>query len=132
MKAILTSLCVAAAGCAGCAGNGGTSETRTDTDRDKVIKPLADTQPQINIIAHNRDVAAGDTVTLTVSSRNTLGRNARIEWTTTGGGVTPEENGRIARVQFKEPGAYTVTSKLFVDGRLVDQDAVTITARPIR
>jgi len=91
MKAsVLTSLCLAGA-LVGCnTGNGTTSDQRSDSN---VIKPLAETQPQINIVAPNREVATGDTVTLTVSSRNTLGRNARIEWNTTGGKVNPEENG---------------------------------------
>jgi len=131
MKAsVLTSLCLAGA-LVGCT-TGNTANTSDPRSDSSVIKPLADTQPQINIVAPNREVATGDTVTLTVSSRNTLGRNARIAWNTTGGKVNPEENGRIARLQFDQPGAYTVNAKLYVEDHLVDQDAVTVTARPIR
>src|SRR5690349_9860818 len=73
-------------------------------------KPVAQGRPEINISASNKEIAVGDTTTLTVNSRNTLGHSADVEWSTTGGKVTTEENGRIARVQFPEPGVYTVTA----------------------
>jgi PKD domain len=132
MKASVFAGVLLGAALVGCGTSSSTSDQRTETDGQKVIKPLADVQPQINIVSPNREVAAGDTITMTLNSRNTLGRNVRVEWTTTGGSVTPQDNGRIARVQFDQPGAYTVTAKLYADEHLVDQDAVTITARPIR
>jgi len=126
----LAGVCLAAGlalgiACGGCASDNSRPQTTEPT------RPIADTQPQITIVSSNREVAVGDTTTFTMNSKNTLGRNARVEWTTTGGTLTTEDNGRIARVQFDQPGAYTVTSKLIVDDQIQDQDAITVTARPL-
>jgi hypothetical protein len=90
-----------------------------------------ETAPAISVSATNTSVAVGDTTTLTVKSRNTLGQNAHVEWTTTGGRITPEENGRIARAQFPTPGAYTVTATLYVDNKVTAQDSATINVKPV-
>ena len=88
--------------------------------------------PAISLDASNRDLAVGDTTTFTVNSRNTLGRDAHVEWTTTGGQLHTEDNGRIARASFSTPGAYTVTAVLIVDGRETARDDITVNVKPIR
>jgi hypothetical protein len=92
----------------------------------------AEAAPSISLNSHNREVLAGDTTTLTVNSRNTIGRDARIEWSTTGGQLTTEENGRIARVRFDTPGMYTVTSHLLMGEQEVSRDSVNINVKPLR
>jgi len=83
-------------------------------------------------ISSGGTTSRGDTTTLTVMSKNTLGHDAQVQWDATGGKLTTEDNGRIARVQFDKPGVYTVNAKLLIDGRVYDQDSVTIEARPLR
>jgi hypothetical protein len=90
------------------------------------------TAPGLSISAFNKDVMAGDTTTLVVSDRNTLGRNAHVEWMTTGGRIMPAENGRVARATFDAPGDYTVTAGLFFGNVEVARDSVNISARPLR
>jgi hypothetical protein len=75
---------------------------------------------------------AGDTVTLTTRSQNLLGKDAKVEWTTTGGKIDGEDRGRIARAKFDKPGTYTVTGRLYVDGKLYDEDSVNILVRAVR
>jgi len=115
------SLGLAAGLSGGCAGDNHHTNT-----------PLAEADPQIDIVTSNEDVAVGDSTTLTVKSKNTLGHNAQVQWDTTGGSLSPEDSGRIARVRFDKPGSYTVTAKLMIDGRVYDQDSVTIEAHPVR
>src|SRR4051812_34993241 len=103
------SLGLAAGLSGGCAGDNHHSST-----------PVAEAEPQIDIATTNKEIAVGDTTTLTVTSRNTLGHNAQVQWDTTGGNLTPGDNGRLARVQFDKPGTYTVSAKLMIDGRVYD------------
>lgn len=79
----------------------------------------------------NKTVAPGDTTTLTVTSRNTVGRDAEVRWMSTGGNLEVLENGRMARATFDMPGTYTITSALFIDGREVSRDSTDITVRKI-
>lgn len=91
----------------------------------------ADGQPTFSIRASNDEVLTGEIVTLTTRSTNLAGRQSQIEWSSTGGDVTTEENGRIARVQFDRPGKYTVSARLNVDDQLVESDTVSIDVRPV-
>lgn len=75
-------------------------------------------------------VSVGDTATITARSKDTYGRRAEVEWMTTGGRLTTDENGRLARVKFDKPGTYTVTGILKVDGKEVKRDSVNIEVRP--
>jgi hypothetical protein len=93
---------------------------------------VAENQPQITIVTANHNVAVGDTSTLTVNSKNTLGQSAKLEWSTTGGKLTTEDDHRVAHVRFDQPGAYTITAKLLIDGRVYDQDSVTMEAKTLR
>ena len=79
----------------------------------------------------NRNVLAGDTVTLIARTKETYGRDARIEWSTTGGSLKTEDNGRVARVRFETPGTYGVSAKLQVEGRQVAADMVDVRVNPV-
>jgi hypothetical protein len=107
--------------CGGCNSWGSGSTT----------KPLAESSPQIDLAASNKELVVGDTTTLTIVSRNTLGRSPEVKWDASGGKITTEDNGRTARVKFDKPGAYVVNAKLVIDGHVVDQDTVTIDVRPL-
>jgi hypothetical protein len=118
MKRAMMACVLAGAAMAGCANN-----------REE---PLVAGRPQISMVASNREITVGDTTTLTVNSRNTLGRDARVEWATTGGDLQTSDSDRIARVMFDMPGVYTVTASLLVDGREVDRESVNINVRPLK
>lgn len=79
-----------------------------------------------------REIMAGEIVTFTTRSENLLGRDAKVEWRTTGGKLSTEGKGSIARVRFDDPGTYTVGARLILDGREVLTDNTTVTVRPVR
>lgn len=93
----------------------------------------ATTERQIEfwIEASNRDVVVGETVTVMPRSANTIGRDAEIDWSVSGGELKTEQDGRIARVKYDKPGRYTVKATLDVDGRAIDSESVVITVRPL-
>jgi plastocyanin len=76
------------------------------------------------------DIVAGEIITFTAHSQDLIGREADIEWTSTAGKVDTEQNGRVARVTFEEPGAYTVTGRVLVEGTVIE-DSVDVEVRPI-
>ena len=117
--ALVTALALVGVGGFGCNNN-------------RVDEPLADAQPQISLMASNKDIVAGEVSTFTVNSRNTLGRDAQVDWSSTGGDLKTAENDRIARVTFDEAGVFTVTATLIVDGREVDREMVNINVRPLK
>lgn len=77
------------------------------------------------------EVVAGELITFTAHSQDLVGRDADVEWTSTAGEIDTEEDGRIARVKFDRPGAYTVTGRLMVDGGTIIEDSVDVEVRPI-
>lgn len=105
-------------------GVGCSSEGRyaTDQSMDRV---------GLTVEASNRDITVGEIVTLTARTSDTYGRDAHIEWTSTSGKLTTEQNGRVARVRFEQPGTYTVTSILSLDGRETRRQAVDIRVKPL-
>lgn len=89
-------------------------------------------EPSIDINSSHKQIMVGESTTLTVASRNTVGHDAEVRWTSTGGNVEPIDNGQIARATFDQPGTYTVTATLLLDGREVSRDSVDVSVRPIR
>lgn len=85
----------------------------------------------IDIDASSSSIVAGETVTFVARSRDTYGRDAKIRWTTTAGRITTEQDGRIARVKFDEPGTYTVRAILDIDGREAISDMSEIRVRAV-
>lgn len=85
----------------------------------------------LNVRASHREVLAGEIVTFTASTRDTFGRDARVEWDAAGGELTMDENGRIARVQFDRPGTYVVTARLYINDELRRTDTTQIRVRPV-
>ncbi len=83
-------------------------------------------QPSTNTILE------GETVTLTTSSANTLGRNAEIIWHAEGGEVRTSENGRVAQVTFPRNGTYTVSADLMLDGTRAQTQSSTIEVRALK
>lgn len=101
-------------------------------NRSRMDEPFIEDRPQISLRAANREIVAGDTTTLSIFSKNTLGRDAEVEWSSTGGNITTDENNRIARLSFQDSGVYTVTARLLVDGQEVDRESTNITVRPLK
>jgi len=78
-----------------------------------------------------KSVVVGDSVTIASQTRNMMASDATLQWTSTGGDLSPMDNGRAARVRFDKPGTYTVTVKAVVNGVVVDSDAVDIHVRDL-
>lgn len=76
--------------------------------------------------ASDDEIVTGELVTFTAHSRNTIGRDAEVRWTSTAGEIETQDNGRIARVTFDRPGAYTVTGELLLNGQVVHQDSINV------
>lgn len=118
LTALLAASCLAVIGCQSNGGGWGGSGSEA--------------APSISVNASNDNIVVGDTTTFTLTSRNTLARDAEVRWTSTGGDLRPDENGRIARATFDVPGSYTVSASLFIGGREVSRDSVTVNVRPVR
>src|ERR1043165_3457155 len=71
-----------------------------------------------------RDLLVGETVTVTARTQDTYGRDSQLNWNSTAGSVSTEENGRVARVKFDRPGTYTVGAVLMIDGREARRETV--------
>jgi hypothetical protein len=78
-----------------------------------------------------RDLMVGETVTITARNQDTYGRDSQINWTSTSGKLSTEQNGRIARVRFDHPGAYSVSAVLMIDGQETRREAVEIRVKPL-
>lgn len=76
-------------------------------------------------------VLKGEIVTINTYSTNTHGRDIEIEWSSTGGSLSPIQNGRIAQVKFENAGNYQVLAKLVEDGQILDSQSVNVTVNPI-
>ncbi len=100
---------------------------RNDGDSTRV-----DDDVRFRVMASSVSILAGEVVTLTTRSENTLGRDAGVKWTSTGGDIKTEDNGRIARVTFPNPGTYTVTGRLELDGQGTRTDSVDVRVREVR
>lgn len=90
------------------------------------------TTAALSLEPSSRDIVSGETVTVVARTRDTYGRDAKIKWTTAGGELRQEQDGRIARVKFAEPGTYTVTASLSINDQVVQTDMVEIRVKPIR
>jgi len=121
LKSAMSSLLVC--GCVILTGAGCAHETRSVTDTEAM---------KVTIQPSTRRAYTGESVTFFSKTENTLGRKAAIHWRTTGGKLTTEEAGRVARVIFEKPGTYGVDAVLKVDGKEVKRDTVVveITAMP--
>src|SRR5262245_32001991 len=88
-------------------------------------------QPQFTIKASSHRVYAGEIVTVATRSANLAGRSSEVQWASTGGELTAEEEGVLARVRFDRPGTYFISGTLIVDGEPVETESITITVMPV-
>ncbi|CAN5596185.1 hypothetical protein BH10PLA1_BH10PLA1_14660 [soil metagenome] len=105
---------LAAAGC---------HATEDFSNKDKAIT--------LQVRPSSRSIVVGETVTFLSRTENTLGRDAKLDWTTTGGTLKTEENNRVARVTFDKPGTYSVIATLNADGRQVDRSSTDVEVKPL-
>jgi plastocyanin len=94
-------------------------------------EPAEQRQVSMSVDASSGEVMAGDTVTLRAKTENALGRDSHVAWTSVGGDIKTEENGRTARASFKKPGLYTVTARLYVNDRVMREESVDIRVKPV-
>ena len=78
------------------------------------------------VIPSRTTILAGENVTFTANTTNTLNRDASIEWATTGGEMEQVEGDRIRRVTFDEAGEYKVSTDLLLEGKRVDTEITKI------
>ncbi len=76
-------------------------------------------------------LVTGETVTITARVNDTYGRDAKVAWMSTAGDIDTEQDGRVARIKFNEPGTYTVSAVLIIDGNEVRRDFVEIHVKPL-
>jgi hypothetical protein len=97
------------------------------------VEPAFGDEAQIGLDLNpsSRSMVVGETITVMAETKNLLGRDVEIEWYAPGGEIKTEDEGRIARVHFESPGTYTVSARLFADGKQVKRDAVTIRVQPL-
>lgn len=101
-----------------------------DFDRETRVERAQ--EPGLALQATSREIYSGEIATVTAETANLLGRDAEVRWSTTGGELTTQDRGRIARVKFDSPGTYVVSAQLWSDGELVKTDSVTIEVRSLR
>ena len=90
------------------------------------------TTASLSLEPSSREIVSGETVTVVARTRDTYGRDAKVKWTTAAGELREEQQGRIARVKFAEPGTYTITASLSINDQVVQSDMVEIRVKPIR
>jgi len=88
-------------------------------------------QPQFSVSPSSREIMVGEIVTVTTRSSNLAGGESQIDWFTTGGNLTTEQNNRVARIQFDRPGNYTVSARLSDADEITYSDSVTINVKPL-
>jgi plastocyanin len=92
----------------------------------------ADAQPDFRMTASHRSVLAGETVTFTTSSTNTLGRSPEIQWHSSGGeDIRTSADNRVAQITFNDPGTHTVSADLLLDGARARTQSATVEVRPL-
>ena len=121
----IRSLCIVATILALGAGAACNSSPRSSTGDPAVNRVGLSLEPS------TRDLMVGETVTITARSQDTYGRDSQLNWSSTAGQVNTEQNGRIARVKFDQPGTYTVSAVLMIDGREARREAVEIRVKPL-
>jgi PKD repeat protein len=89
-------------------------------------------KPEFHLRSSADEIVVGEIVTFTTRSSNVAGRPTQIEWSTTGGQLSTEVDGQVARVQFERPGTYTVTARLLIDNQLVESDSKTVKVRSLQ
>lgn len=99
-------------------------------DRNVAVSPYSDAKMHVN--ASRREAVVGEVITFTARTENLLGRDASVRWSAPAGELRTEQDGRVARVIFDEPGTYSVAAQLFIDGFEVRRDSKTVTVHPLR
>lgn len=86
----------------------------------------------IKMESGSREAFVGETVTFVARPEDTDEHDAAIKWTSTGGHVDTEQDGRIARVRFNEPGTYSVRATFEMDGRPIKSEIVEVRVKPVQ
>jgi hypothetical protein len=103
----------------------GCSQTRTVDDREAGTMGLTVWQSA-------KKVNVNETVTFEATDKNTLGRNAKLNWEATGGKLwSTDSSNRVVQVQYMTPGVYSVTATLTADNQQPMRETRTVDVRPI-
>lgn len=104
----------------GCSSSSRTNDSNGNTSR-----------AGFTLEASTYDLVVGETVTVFARSYDTFGRDPKISWTTTGGRLVTEQNGRVARVMIDQPGTFTIRAILSADGREIQRESIEVRVKPL-
>jgi hypothetical protein len=114
------------------AGSGCRYDDRRADDRRAATAVTPYQDVNLRVDSSRREALVGEVVTFTARTENLFGRNANIEWSAPAGDLRTQQEGRVARVIFDQPGTYSVTATLFIDEFEVRRDTQTVTINPLR
>jgi plastocyanin len=94
--------------------------------------PLSNREVDLAVEQSHQVVKAGEAVTFTARASGVAGRDDDIRWESSGGDLELlNDKERHARIDFDDPGTYTVTASLYVDGDLIDQERAMVRVEPL-
>lgn len=88
-------------------------------------------QPALNLSTRHDSILQGETTTVFAGTSNLLGRQTKIEWTTSLGTIQPSSGGNMAQFKSDKPGTAMVTATLTADGRQI-RDRINITVNALQ
>jgi hypothetical protein len=96
--------------------------------------------PAMRLEASRNNVLVNESVTLFVKSENTLGKNAKVTWSSSLGSVKPEREGLLdfssdhprALFTSNQPGIAVITATVTLDDGQKLSDSVNLTVNPVR
>lgn len=102
-----------------------------DSNKGSTNTSVPDADVGLKLDPSSRTITAGEIATVAARTENLLGRDAAVRWSAPGGDLHVEQNGRIARAHYEQPGTYTITAQLFIDEHEVRRDQTTVKVNPL-
>ncbi len=95
--------------------------------------PVSNENIDLAVEQSHRVIKAGEIVTFTAHASGVAGREEKIKWESDSINLDTVNNSeRYARATFEKPGIYSVTSKLYVDGKLLDSEKVFVEVQALK
>jgi hypothetical protein len=88
--------------------------------------------PSLDLTRSANSVYANESVTLFANTRNMMGRDPEIRWSTNLGRIEPDQGGRIARFSSSQPGTATITIEVITEAGQVLRDKEQVTVKGLR
>lgn len=94
-------------------------------------QPAAMDEITFNVTASKTTLYQDENATFFANADNTLGRDVRVDWETTGGELDVKDRNRSIQIEFDDPGDYIVSADLYVNGDRIRSDSVEVTVLPL-